>query len=99
VSHRRTKQQVTFYLPVTLRKCQKVKIKRQQQQLFHALGQQQLPQQETLLMVTDSNGSSEIVQLCRKAEVGLPTSSILREVHHQETPKQERKKFYFVCFR
>lgn len=42
-------------------------------------------------MLTESNGSSEIIQLCSEAGVGR-ISPTLREGRHQEMPKQERER-------
>lgn len=94
VSHRRTKQRVTFYLLVTLRKCQKVKIKRCNNSFsMHSASSSYLDRKVFLSFLFSSSGSSEIIQLCRKAEGGLLNSSTLREVHHQEMSKQERENF------
>lgn len=76
----------------------KSKNKRCNNSFFPCTKPEQLYNGKLFLMLTESNGSLEIIQLCRKAEVGW-ISPTLREVRHQEMPKQEReRKKNFVLF-
>lgn len=81
-----------------LQEMPKSKNKRCNNSFFPCTKPEQLYNGKLFLMLTESNGSLEIIQLCRKAEVGW-ISPTLREVRHQEMPKQEReRKKNFVLF-
>lgn len=76
----------------------KSKNKRCNNSFFPCTKPEQLYNRKLFLMLTESNGSSEIIQLCREAGMGQ-ISHTLREGRHQEMPKQEReRKKNFVLF-
>lgn len=69
----------------------KSKNKRCNNSFFPCAKPEQLYNRKFFLMLTESSGSSEIIQLCREAGMGQ-ISPTLREGRHQEMPKQERER-------